>query len=284
MSEISNLEVDYPSIIEVNSTDRVVSSTSSKGNQIKWCINDIWLKADDLGYEGLAESVASAVLKQSNIKDFVDYKCVRIKEVDTERVYRGCISKSFLYDDTEKLITLYRLFTTHGINLDISLANLSTEQRLQYVIEKTIEFTKIKEFGSWLGLLLEFDAFILNEDRHFHNIAVIKKDDDYRCMPIFDCGAGLLSDTHMDYPLSMSVTSCINRVSSKPFNTKFSKQLKAVENVCGLHLKLSDIKEFSSKIYSKEEVQRVNKVLRIMLERKNVKNNITNNCTNLNIF
>ena len=266
MKEILNLEINYPSIIEVNSTDRTISSTSSKGNQIKWCINNIWLKADDLGYEGLTESVASAVLKQSNITNFVDYKCVRIKEVDTGRVYRGCLSNSFL-NKNERLITLYRLFATHGINLDIILANMSTEQRLQYVIEKTIEFTQIKEFGSWLGLLLEFDAFILNEDRHFHNIAVIKTDNDYRCMPIFDNGAGLLSDTNMDYPLSVSITSCINRVSSKPFNTKFSKQLKAVENVCGLHFKLNNIKEFSSKIYTKEEVQRVNKILEIMVNK-----------------
>lgn len=280
MKEISNLEIDYPSIIEVNSVDRIVSSTSSKGNQIKWCINDIWLKADDLGYEGLVESVASELLRQSNIEDFVEYKCVRIKEVDTGKIYNGCISKSFL-NKKEKLITLYRLFTTHGINLDITLANMSTEQRLEYVIEKTTEFTKIKEFRSWLGLLLEFDAFILNEDRHFHNIAVIKKDDDYRCMPIFDCGAGLLSDTHTDYPLSVPITSCINRVSSKPFNTKFSKQLKAVENVCGLHLKLSDIKEFISGIYSKEEVQRVNKILKLRMKKYNSSNK---SCNKLDSF
>lgn len=280
MKEISNLEIDYPSIIEVNSVDRIVSSTSSKGNQIKWCINDIWLKADDLGYEGLAESVASSVLEQSNIKDFVDYKCVRIKEVDTERVYRGCISKSFL-SKNEELITLYRLFTTHGINLDISLANLSTEQRLQYVIDKTIEFTDIKEFGSWLGLLLEFDAFILNEDRHFHNIAVVKSNNGYRCMPVFDCGAGLLSDTHMDYPLSVPITSCINRVSSKPFSTKFNKQLKAVENVCGLHLKINELKEFISGIYSKEEVKRVNKILKLRMKKYNSSNE---SCNKLDSF
>lgn len=280
MKEISNLEIDYPSIIEVNSEDRVISSTSSKGNQIKWCINNVWLKADDFGYEGLTESVASTILQQSNIRDFVEYKCIKIKELDTGRIYRGCISNSFL-DDNEELITIYRLFATYGINLDIALTKLSIEQRLKYVIDKTIEFTDIKEFGSWLGLLLEFDAFILNEDRHFHNIAVVKSNNGYRCMPVFDCGAGILSDTYMDYPLDISVASCIKRVSSKPFSTKFNKQLKAVENVCGLHLKINELKEFISGIYSKEEVKRVNKILKLRMKKYNSSNE---SCNKLDSF
>ena len=30
---------------------------SSKGNQLKWCRNNVWYKADYMGYEGLVEYV-----------------------------------------------------------------------------------------------------------------------------------------------------------------------------------------------------------------------------------
>jgi hypothetical protein len=36
-----------------------IISTSSKGNQDKWCINNKWIKADQFGYEGLSEVVCS---------------------------------------------------------------------------------------------------------------------------------------------------------------------------------------------------------------------------------
>ena len=42
---------------------------SSKGNQLKWNIDDTWYKADGLGYEGLSEVVSSAFFELSNIKD-----------------------------------------------------------------------------------------------------------------------------------------------------------------------------------------------------------------------
>lgn len=50
MNETLSLET---SNIVVRSKDRVISSTSSKGNQIKWSVNGCWIKADDLGYKGL---------------------------------------------------------------------------------------------------------------------------------------------------------------------------------------------------------------------------------------
>ena len=49
--------------------------------------------------------------------------------------------------------------------------------------------------------------FFLNEDRHTHNITVLMNGKgDYAYCPIFDNGAGLLADTTMDYPLSVSYT------------------------------------------------------------------------------
>ena len=41
---------------------------SSKGNQLKWCRNNVWYKADYMGYEGLVEYVVSRLLEKSYIK------------------------------------------------------------------------------------------------------------------------------------------------------------------------------------------------------------------------
>ena len=40
---------------------------SSKGNQLKFERDGIWYKADNMGYEGLAECVISALLKKSSV-------------------------------------------------------------------------------------------------------------------------------------------------------------------------------------------------------------------------
>ncbi len=41
---------------------------SSKGNQLKWCRNNVWYKADYMGYEGLVEYVVSRLLEKSSLK------------------------------------------------------------------------------------------------------------------------------------------------------------------------------------------------------------------------
>ena len=62
--------------------------------------------------------------------------------------------------------------------------------------------TGLKNFGVYLNKLFTIDAFFLNEDRHTHNIAVLMNEKgEFAYCPIFDNGAGLLSDTLMDYPL-----------------------------------------------------------------------------------
>jgi hypothetical protein len=84
---------------------------SSKGNQLKWCNNGIWYKADYTGYEGLSEYVVSELLKRSTLKsdEFVEYKT---EEIQYEYVtYKGCKSHNFLPKGWV-LITLERLFKT----------------------------------------------------------------------------------------------------------------------------------------------------------------------------
>ena len=53
---------------------------SSKGNQLKWCRNNVWYKADYMGYEGLVEYVVSRLLEKSSLKqeEYVLYKTERL--------------------------------------------------------------------------------------------------------------------------------------------------------------------------------------------------------------
>jgi hypothetical protein len=238
MNEILNCAINGGVCVAFE--DRVKTSASSKGNQIKWRRSDgIWVKADDMGYEGLAEQTASLLLTYSNFDEYAKYRVCKIHEDDV--VYTGCVSADFLAVG-EELITLARLFQADVLRYDKDFETMSASQRLKYLIENTERITGINGFGNWLGMLFEFDAFILNEDRHLHNIAVVKKPDGtYKPMPVFDNGAAFLSDTARDYPLTagMSLTRLVSRVKSKPIVTEFDKQLAAMDEVVGLSLKFS---------------------------------------------
>ena len=53
---------------------------TSKGNQLKWKCDGYWYKADHMGYEGLAETIVSALLAKSTVKySFVAYEYSQIK-------------------------------------------------------------------------------------------------------------------------------------------------------------------------------------------------------------
>ena len=263
MSEILNCAIKDG--FRVSYEDRVKTATSSKGNQIKWRRSDgLWAKADDMGHEGLAEQTASFLLSHSNFDEYAEYAVCKIYEDDA--VYTGCVSVDFL-SVGESLLTLGRLLESIGLEPYEDMEKMPASQRLVYLIENTEKITGMNGFGKWLGMLLEFDALIANEDRHLHNIAVVKKSDGtYKPMPVFDNGAGFLSDTHRDYPLEtgMNLGRMISRVKSKPLVTDFDKQLAAVSEVVGLSLKFNcapDIIRVSSNEYSSQVVSRVQGII-----------------------
>ena len=112
---------------------------------------------------------------------------------------------------------------------------------------------------------MTIDAFFLNEDRHTHNIAVLMDEEEkYHYCPIFDNGAGLLSDTTMDYPLNIALEKLIGRVTSKTFGKDFD----AAEKLYGQHIKFNfgekDVWVLleKEKYYSEEIKERVMQVIR----------------------
>lgn len=210
---------------------------TSKGDQPKWHVGDDWYKADHMGYEALSEVMVAWMLEHSTVNDFVEYMPVLI--CSSDKKYVGCQSRNFRQKG-EMLIPLEKLHRAYiGIGLAKKLAGIDeVEERVRYTVSFIEAATGLTDFGSYLSALLELDAFILNEDRHTNNIAVVRneKTGDFRFCPIFDNGLSLMSDLN-DYPLDKDLYENIEAVQAKPFSADFSEQTDAASRLYGSHLK-----------------------------------------------
>ena len=113
----------------------------------------------------------------------------------------GCSSENFLMSG-QSIITLNHLFKRTGpVPLRDTLARqTSDKKRIANLAETTAELTGLELFPQYLTLLFEVDALFLNDDRHLNNIAVLEQNGKYDYCPIFDNGAGLLSNVQMSPP------------------------------------------------------------------------------------
>jgi len=234
-------------------TDEKIAETSSKGNQEKWYdqVSDLWYKLDQFGYEALAETVISTLLEQSNIQTdtlftFVRYHMERLRVHGRERT--GCSSKNFLHPG-QALITINRLLSSYlGKPLREKLVRLpSDKKRIAYLAEATAELTGLELFPQYLTLLFEVDALFCNDDRHLNNIAVIEQNGKFDYCPIFDNGAGLLSNTQLS-PMDILPPALISALQARPFNTTFTRQMNTARSLYGMQLVMpklttSDIRE-----------------------------------------
>lgn len=234
-------------------TDEKIAETSSKGNQEKWYdqVSDLWYKLDQFGYEALAETVISTLLEQSNIQTdtlftFVRYHMERLRVHGRERT--GCSSKNFLQPG-QALITINRLLSSYlGKPLREKLVRLpSDKKRIAYLAEATAELTGLELFPQYLTLLFEVDALFCNDDRHLNNIAVIEQNGKFDYCPIFDNGAGLLSNTQLS-PMDILPPALISALQARPFNITFTRQMNTARSLYGTQLVMpklttSDIRE-----------------------------------------
>lgn len=228
-----------------------IAETSSKGNQEKWLDADLnrWYKLDQFGYEALAETLISVLLKKSNIESetpftFVRYQMEKLHVHGRDRT--GCVSDNFLKSG-QSLITVNRLLTnTLGTPLKQKLLQLpSDKRRIAYLAEATADVTGLKGFPQYLTLLFEVDALFCNDDRHLNNIAVVEQNGSYSYCPIFDNGAGLLSNTQISQ-MDIQPKALVASLQARPFNTTFTRQMNTARSLYG--------RQLTTPIFSAEDI------------------------------
>lgn len=176
-----------------------------------------------------------SLLEKSSLgkNEFVQYDYEQIKYKNV--FYNGVKSKNFLYDDWQ-IITLERLFQNFfqkSLYEAVWHIQSSVKERFEFLVMQVERITGLKDFGIYLNKLLTIDALFVNEDRHMHNIAVLmNQKGDFAYCPIFDHGAGLLSDTSMDYSLGTDVYDALSEVRAKTISGSFEEQLDVSEEVC----------------------------------------------------
>ena len=108
----------------------------------------------------------------------------------------------------------------------------------------------------------------LKDDWQTHNIAVLMNGEGkFAYCPIFDNGAGLLSDTTMDYPMEEDVYALMQEVRAKTISTDFEEQLDVSEKLygCNLHFHFTkqDVRNYLERAeeYPVQIRQRVEKII-----------------------
>ncbi len=227
-------------IIQVEGQTVETVGHTSRGNQLKWFQDGWWYKADAFGYEGLAETMVTRLLRETAWTGYVCYEPVTVAW--NGRLYRGCRSRNFLREG-EELLPLEKLYrSVTGFSLAEELAHIrEVDRRIEHTAAFVENLTGVSDFGAYLSGMLEMDMFFLNEDRHTNNIALIYRQEDksYRLCPYFDMGLSLYADTREAYPLDMEVETCRQRVRAKPFSQDFDEQMDAAGRLYGWSLHFS---------------------------------------------
>lgn len=247
----------------------VTKKTLSKGNQIKYLLGTNWIKLDTLRYESLAEVLASQVCEGLHLSH-VKYSLCKI--TDGYTTWNACISEDFTkgYEEVS-LGSIIQQLT--GQDIDLEKYNLLAD-RVKAVYEPLQLLIGYDIFLQYLTKLFALDCILYNEDRYLYNIAFLKKATGLKPAPIFDCGAGLLSDVTIDYHLDVPLEVCLRRIKSKPFSASFKKQTAFFESLCGspftpaeVLINLADLQGN----YSKSAFSRALQVLEIGLNHYNIK-------------
>ncbi len=234
----------------------IMVSGSSIGTQKKYYAKGYWYKQNRIGYEGIAEYLASKVLFCSNVQEFVVYERCKINGID------GCRSANFL-SEKESFISLQRLYDTyHGGQLSERIRVLdSIKDRIDFVTDFVFHTTGL-DIKEQIGKIATFDMLILNTDRHFNNIGIVADalHDRYKNAPVFDNGNALLSNMG-ECPLDIAMEDNINKVVGQPFAANLERQ--AMELGYGLKVNYAELQ----KILQKEPDSRALETLQFQLKK-----------------
>jgi len=166
------------------------SGGSSRGYAMKAIVDGNWYKISAGAFNAQAEVVASRLARYTNIGGCTQYEmCI----VNGEYATMSTDFLSGLEDETVK--SLHAKVT--GAPIEPMLERLTGIELFRYV--KDIVYRgiglDISERAAFkrLSLLLQFDALVLNEDRHFNNIKFVKGDSGWDLSIAFDFDCCLYS-------------------------------------------------------------------------------------------
>lgn len=233
------------SVVIKRTTGNRIAGTSSKGNQEKWQEDGRWFKLDMFGYEGLAETVTSALLSRTNIIELgFQYVTYRMERLEVHgRTRNGCSSADFLQPG-ESILTLADLLRKGvGSDWQSQVKRLPNMQaKIGWLVEQTERLTGLDPFGVYLTALFEADMLFGNEDRHLNNIAVLRRGEVFDYCPMFDFGAGLLSNVR-DYPMDVEPKVLLSQLRAQPMNAQFVRQVHAAQANYGAQIRYDSSRE-----------------------------------------
>lgn len=183
--------------IVIDKKNQVFLICDTKGTQPKFKENNFWYKTDLVGIEGTAEHLSSLVLDYSTLpKDitYVHYDMCKINDKN------GCRSANFLCEGEEYVSFKILYKNLYGGELSEKIFSLEEDKRFDFIVDLIKECTSL-DISSYLSTCISFDNLILNPDRHFGNLGMIKRSDNtYKLAPIFDNGQGLGANYHITPP------------------------------------------------------------------------------------
>lgn len=213
----------------------VRTSGTSDGTQDKFFKDGLWFKLDRYGGEGIAETAASIILKESGLDTtkFVTYIPCLINGKP------GCYSKNFLNEE-ESFITFYRLYkNVTGKDLAQVCSKMDYDDAIEYVINFVKQQTSL-DIHEYLANTFMLDKIILNEDRHFNNLGIIYSGTVFKTAPIFDNGKSFLIGNKNIIEKSI-LEEKIQCAYAKSFSPSFTVNAKYLEKYCTLKIDTSCI-------------------------------------------
>ena len=120
-------------------TNQKIAETSSKGNQEKWFDekSNRWYKLDLFGYEALAETVVSALLKKSNVEEKRLLEILERKQTIEEKInlldqpYRNVLYLKYI-----------RAYTIDEVALNMNYSSKRIYQLHKIALEKYLEVNR----------------------------------------------------------------------------------------------------------------------------------------------
>lgn len=203
---VENFELDNQFLVRTSGT--------SDGTQDKYFKDNKWFKLDRYGGEGIAETVASIILKNSGLDSskFVEYHPCLINGKP------GCYSENFLKPE-DSFVTFYRLYkNVTGKDLAAVTSRMDYDDAIEYVLSFVKTQTGL-DLHEYLANTFALDKLILNEDRHFNNLGILYNNKDFLPAPIFDNGKSFLIGNKSAYAKSFNPSFQINYDYLKKYST-----------------------------------------------------------------